>query len=233
MKYNLTLVLAIFIAMAFWGCKGGGFGSSAKEENFDRDASYALGMSIGANLAQDGIVPNMNEFLRGMKDNISGGKTRFDQNEAMEIIQSAYYAMMEKREADAAAKGVEELEKGNEFLVENSKKTGVITTSSGLQYEVITQTSGPKPSSSDFVQVHYEGRLIDGTVFDSSYQRGTPAEFPLNGVIAGWTEGVQLMSVGSKYKFYIPSELGYGSRGGGPIPPNSVLMFEVELIYIL
>jgi len=230
MKYKLTLILAVLTTAAFLSCNGG---SSSKEKNFDKDASYALGMNIGASLAQDGIVPDIDEFIKGVKDSVSGGKTRFDENEAIDKIQSAYYAMMEKKEAEAMEKGAEELEKGNQFLVENRKNPGVITTSSGLQYEVITETSGPKPKASDFVQVHYEGRLIDGTVFDSSYQRGTPAEFPLNGVIAGWTEGVQLMSVGSKFKFYIPSELGYGSRGGGPIPPNSVLIFDVELISIL
>jgi len=230
MKYKLTLILAILTAAALLGCKGG---SSSKEKNFDKDASYALGMNVGASLAQDGIVPNIDEFIKGVRDSISGGKTRFDENEAIEKIQAAYYAMMEKQEADAMEKGAEELEKGNEFLVENKKKPGVITTSSGLQYEVITETSGQKPKATDYVQVHYEGKLIDGTVFDSSYQRGTPAEFPLNGVIAGWTEGVQLMGEGSKFKFYIPSELGYGSRGGGPIPPNSVLIFDVELIKIL
>lgn len=234
MKFKFCLIFAISAAaLTFWSCKGGGSGSSAKEVNFDKDASYALGMSIGSSLAMDGIVPNLDEFFKGIKDSVSGKEPRFDQNEAVAKIQSAYDAMMEKKEAEALEKGAEELEKGNAFLAENSKKSGVITTSSGLQYEIITETSGPKPSATDFVQVHYEGRLIDGTVFDSSYQRGTPTEFPLNGVISGWTEGVQLMSVGSKFRFFIPSELGYGSRGGGPIPPNSVLIFEVELINIL
>jgi len=125
------------------------------------------------------------------------------------------------------------MQEGIEFLAENSKKPGIVITPSGLQYEVITEASGPKPDATDTVRVHYRGTLTDGTVFDSSYDRGNPIEFPLNGVIPGWTEGVQLMSVGSKYKFYIPQELGYGPGGAGPIPPYSVLIFEVELLDIL
>jgi len=125
MKYKFCLIFAISAAaLIFGGCKGSGFGSAAKEENFDKDASYALGMNIGTNLTQDGIVPNIDEFIKGVKDSISGKKTRFDENEAIEKIQAAYYAMMEKKEAEAAAKGDEELEKGNAFLAENSKKSG-------------------------------------------------------------------------------------------------------------
>jgi len=123
------------------------------------------------------------------------------------------------------------MQKGIDFLVENGKKAGIITTSSGLQYEVINEGNGAKPAADDIVKVHYEGKLIDGTVFDSSYER-EPIEFPLNQVIPGWTEGVQLMSVGSKYRLFIPPELGYGAGGAGPIPPNSVLIFEVELLDI-
>jgi hypothetical protein len=118
------------------------------------------------------------------------------------------------------------------FLAENGKKAGVTTTASGLQYEVLKQGTGAKPAATDTVKVHYEGKLLDGTVFDSSVQRGEPVSFPLNRVIPGWTEGVQLMTVGSKYKFVIPSELAYGDQGAGPIPPHSVLQFEVELLSI-
>ena len=231
---NKLLILAVLTAaaaLAFSGCKGSG--SSSKEANFDKDASYAIGMSIGSSLVQDGIVPDYNEFLKGIKDMASGKETRFTEGEAMEKIQAAYYAMMEKREAEAVIKGAEALQKGIDFLAENTKKKGVITTDSGLQYEVLTGTTGPKPKASDMVRVHYEGKLLDGSTFDSSYTRGEPVEFPLEAVISGWTEGVQLMSKGSKFKFYIPPELGYGERETGPIPPNSVLIFEVELIDIL
>jgi FKBP-type peptidyl-prolyl cis-trans isomerase len=119
------------------------------------------------------------------------------------------------------------------FLAENSKKAGVIITGSGLHYEVLSEGSGPKPAATDTVRVHYHGTFTDGSVFDRSRDRGDPAEFPLNGVIPGWTEGIQLMSVGSSYKFYIPSELGYGPEGAGPIPPYSPLIFEVELLGIV
>jgi FKBP-type peptidyl-prolyl cis-trans isomerase len=223
MKKNIIFLTILIVTLVLWGCKGKS-GSGLKEETFDKDASYALGMNIGSNLAMDGINPNSDQFLKGMKDVISGGKTRFTEDEAIQIIQAAYSAMMEKRSSEAMQKGID-------FLAENGKKAGVITTSSGLQYEVIKEGTGTKPSASDMVKVHYEGKLIDGATFDNSGD--TPIEFPLNQVISGWTEGLQLMSVGSKYKFYIPSELGYGADGAGPIPPNSVLIFEVELLDIL
>jgi FKBP-type peptidyl-prolyl cis-trans isomerase len=224
MKKNIIFLSVLIVTLVLLGCKGKS-GSASKEENFDKEASYALGMNIGANLAVDGIIPNSEEFLKGMKDVISGGKTRFTEDEAIQKIQAAYSVMLEKR-------GNESMQEGINFLVENGKKPGIITTSSGLQYEVIKEGSGAKPSASDVVKVQYEGKLIDGITFDSSYS-GPPVEFPLNQVITGWTEGLQLMSVGSKYKFYIPSELGYGPGGAGPIPPNSVLIFEVELLDII
>ncbi len=140
-----------------------------------------------------------------------------------------------KKEVQKEEMSVEEqnLNEGKAFLAENKKKAGVTTTSSGLQYEVLTQGNGPKPTASDSVKVHYEGTLINGTVFDSSYKRGQSISFPLNGVIRGWTEGVQLMNVGSKFRFYIPSDLAYGVRGAGrDIGPNSTLIFDVELLGI-
>jgi FKBP-type peptidyl-prolyl cis-trans isomerase len=223
MKKNTILLTILIVTLVLWGCKGKS-GSGPKKENFDKDASYALGMNIGSSLAVDGITPNPKQFLKGMNDVISGGKTRFTEDEAIQIIQTAYSAMMDKRSS-------EDMQKGIDFLVKNGKKAGVITTSSGLQYEVIKEGTGAKPDASDIVKVNYEGMLIDGMTFDSS--GSTPVEFPLNQVISGWTEGVQLMSVGSKYKFYIPSELGYGAMGAPPmIPPNSVLIFEVELLDI-
>jgi FKBP-type peptidyl-prolyl cis-trans isomerase len=137
--------------------------------------------------------------------------------------------MQAKNEAEAA----ENTKKGEEFLAENKKKDGVKVTASGLQYKVIKQGNGPKPKLTDKVKVNYRGTLIDGTEFDSSYKRGTPTEFPLNGVIKGWTEGIQLMPVGSKYEFYIPAELAYGARGPQTVGPNQTLIFEVELLEIV
>jgi FKBP-type peptidyl-prolyl cis-trans isomerase len=227
MKYKFLLILAVLIAVqGFWGCKKSGSGSPVEGENFDYDASYALGMNIGASLGYDGIIPNIDGLLQGIKDQLSGGETKFDEGEARMILQEAYSVMMEKEEAEA-------LRKENEFLAENSRKPGVALTASGLQYEIIREANGRKPAADNMVRVHYEGRLIDGTVFDSSYERGFPVEFPLGRVIPGWTEGVQLMGVGSKYKFYIPSELGYGPGGQGDIPPFATLIFEVELLDII
>jgi FKBP-type peptidyl-prolyl cis-trans isomerase len=200
--------------------------SGVKGENIDKDSSYALGMSIGASLKNDGITPNLDEFVSGMKDILANNKARFTEEEAMIKFQEAYYAM--KRVNDE-----ELLQKENEFMAENSKKPGINITPSGLQYEVISEGSGVRPGAEDVVRVHYEGRLTDGSVFDSSYDDGEPIEFPLNIVISGWTEGLQLMRVGSKYRFYIPSELGYGAGGAGPIPPYSALIFEVELFDII
>ncbi|MDR1838319.1 MAG: FKBP-type peptidyl-prolyl cis-trans isomerase [Treponema sp.] len=231
MKYKHWLILAILIAATiFWGCKNSNSGSSAGKENFDKDASYALGMSVGAgfkdNLETDGIVMNIDEFMKGLKDSLTGEKTRFDEYQAVELINTAFDALAENKNAEAT-------QKENAFLAENSKKPGVIITPSGLQYEIISETNGRKPSITDTVQVHYEGRLTDGTIFDSSIERGLPIEFPLNAVISGWSEGLQLMSVGSKYIFYIPSEQGYGPSGWGPIPGYATLIFDVELLGII
>ena len=236
MKYKFWLILAVLLAAGSLSCKGSGSGSSREERNFDKDASYALGMNIAVNITNDGIVPDIDEFIRGLRDSISGKKLRLSEDEAIEKIQTAYYAIMEQREAEYMAMmeilGADAKQEGIDFLTENSKKPGVKTTASGLQYEVIKEGNGSRPSASDVVQVHYEGTLINGMVFDSSIARGMPVEFPLDGVIPGWTEGVQLMSVGSKYKFYIPQDLGYGPGGGGSIPPFATLIFEVELLDI-
>jgi FKBP-type peptidyl-prolyl cis-trans isomerase len=228
MKHYFYLLLAVLLTLFTAGsCKSdNSAGSSLGEENFDRDASYALGMDIGASMARSGIAPNLDEVLEGMKDSLSGGKTRFSEEEAGMKIQAAFNSMMEKIYSEA-------IQKEADFLVENGKKPGVHITATGLQYEVIEEGTGARPTAFDTVKVNYEGKLTDGTVFDSSYMWGEPAEFPLDRVIPGWTEGIQLMSVGSKYRLCIPSELAYGSQGGGPIPPYSALIFEVELLDII
>jgi FKBP-type peptidyl-prolyl cis-trans isomerase len=185
-----------------------------------------LGTDIKQSLEMEGIFLNFDEFMKGFNESLSGANTRFTAEEAIEIIETAYNTLTEGKNAEA-------IQKETAFLAENSKKPGVVITPSGLQYEIITETQGPKPSTSSLVKVHYEGRFIDGTVFDSSYERGEPVEFPLDAVISGWTEGLQLMSAGSKYILYIPSELGYGPRGWGSIPGYSLLIFTVELLDIL
>jgi FKBP-type peptidyl-prolyl cis-trans isomerase len=231
MKNKFWLVLAISIAMAVFGsCRDNNSNISAEGINLNKDASYALGMSIGSdfkeNIIASGIIPDMDEFLKGIRDVMTDKKTRFNVMEAEEIINHAFSSIMQDRNAAAAQEEIT-------FLAENSRKPGVRITSSGLQYEIITEGSGQKPSFNSTVVVHYEGSLIDGTVFDSSYSRGSPAELPLDRVIPGWSEGLQLMSIGSQYIFYIPSEIGYGPGGWGPIPPFATLIFVVDLIDII
>lgn len=190
--------------------------------------SYALGLVIGHNLKEMG-VDNLNgaDFAQAVADVLAGNATAMTNAEAQQIV--ATY--MQEKEAE---KGKAAREAGEKFLAENAKKEGVVVLPSGLQYVVLTEGSGRKPSATDNVKCHYEGRLTDGTVFDSSYRRGEPAVFPLNGVIAGWTEGVQLMGEGAKFRFFIPYNLAYGERGaGGSIPPYAALVFDVELIEVL
>jgi len=226
MKHIFFPVITIIIlCTGFSGCKGKS--KDPADGSFGKDPSYALGMNIGSSLKADSLYLDWDEFLKGMKDILYGNETRFTMDEASQIFYEAYSANNEKRET--ANKQAQ-----SDFLEENSKKPGVTTTESGLQYEVITQGYGQQPSAQDVVRVHYKGTLIDGNEFDSSYSRGQPAEFPLDGVIRGWTEGLQLMNTGSKYRLVIPSNLGYGPQGMGPqIPPDSTLVFEVELLDIV
>ena len=230
MKYTLsTIAIAIVLCAGFYGCNAAGkTGSLAIQgENFGKEGSYALGMSLGTSLKSDNIYPDMEEFIQGMRDILTDSETRYTLQTASQYIQEAYNALSEER--DDVSKQAE-----NEFLAENSKKAGINITASGLQYEVISEGDGEKPAYEDTVRVHYEGAPTDGTVFDSSYSRGEPTEFPLSGVIPGWTEGIQLMNVGSKYRFFIPSDLGYGSYGAGQqIPPYATLVFEVELLGVV
>lgn len=190
--------------------------------------SYALGMIIGQNLKQMGVSGVQSaDFAKAVTDVLEGHDTALTGSEAQQLVQD----FLQKKEAEA---GKAARQAGEDFLKANATKEGVVVLPSGLQYSVITEGKGAKPKATDKVKCHYEGTLIDGTVFDSSYRRGEPATFPLNGVIAGWTEGVQLMAEGSKYRFYIPYNLAYGSRGAGAsIPPYAALIFDVELIEIV
>ena len=189
--------------------------------------SYALGLLIGHNLKGmniDGLVTA--EFTRAVEQVLKGEKAEMTEVQAQGMVQEF---MKEQQEIA----GREVREAGEKFLAENAKRDGVTTTASGLQYEVLTEAIGQKPVATDSVRCHYEGRLIDGTVFDSSYQRGEPTSFPLQGVIKGWTEGLQLISLGAKFRFFIPYTLAYGAQGaGGAIPPYAALVFDVELLGI-
>ena len=190
--------------------------------------SYSLGLSIASNLISSGVTTiNAEAFIDGLNVVFSGKMPDIMPDEANNILQD-YFDKLQQ------AKGKEAKAEGEKFLAENKKKEGVVALPSGLQYKILTAGNGPKPKASDTVKCHYEGRLINGTVFDSSIRRNEPAEFPVSGVIAGWVEALQLMSEGAKWKLYIPSDLGYGARGAGEmIPPHSTLVFEVELLEVL
>ncbi|MEE3413980.1 FKBP-type peptidyl-prolyl cis-trans isomerase [Segatella bryantii] len=196
--------------------------------------SYALGIGIGRQLAQMGAESlNIDDFAQAIKDIISNQELKVSEQEAQTLVQNFFEEQEKKAQAAAAEKGKAAKEEGEKFLAENSKKDGIITLPSGLQYQVIREGNGKKPKATDQVECHYEGTLIDGTKFDSSYDRGQTATFPLNQVIAGWTEGLQLMQEGAKYRFFIPYTLGYGERGAGAsIPPFAALIFDVELVAV-
>ena len=197
--------------------------------------SYALGIGIGSQLAGMGAKGlNIDDFAQAVKDVISGTPLKVNNAEAQSLVQAFFQEQEEKQRAAAAEAGKVAKAAGESFLAENAKKEGVVVLPSGLQYQVLKEGNGKKPSATDQVKCLYEGTLIDGTIFDSSYQRNEPATFGLNQVIAGWTEGVQLMSEGAKYRFFIPYNLAYGERGAGAqIPPFAALVFDVELLKVL
>ena len=197
--------------------------------------SYALGLGIGQQLAQmgaEGICAE--DFAAAIKDVLEGKELKVSHREAQTIVQDYFQKQEQKLQAQRAEAGKAHKEAGEKYLAENAKKAGVITLPSGLQYQVLKEGNGKKPTAKDTVMCHYEGFLIDGTVFDSSVQRGEPATFPLQQVIAGWTEGLQLMQEGAKYRFFIPYRLAYGEGGAGSsIPPFAALIFDVELIQVM
>ena len=193
--------------------------------------NYFLGLSIGFGMETAPFKANAALISEGLKLAIEG-RSQYNQETVKVIFQALQMAVRQEQAKMAEEAGSRNLEKGNAFLSETGKRDGVITTESGLRYEVITMGDGPMPTDTSTVEVHYEGTLIDGTLFDSSYERGEPLTLPLNRVIAGWTEGVQLMPVGSTFKFYIPSDLGYGPRTQGSIPAHSTLIFKIELLGI-
>lgn len=190
--------------------------------------SYGLGMGIGQNLLSMGVNDmNVEDFVKGVKDVLTGNKTEMTHAEAQKVVNEHFRKLAE------AAYAVNK-EAGEKFLAENAKKEGVVTLPSGLQYQVLVEGNGKKPSATDRVQCHYEGTLIDGTIFDSSIKRGEPAVFGVNQVIRGWVEALQLMQEGAKWRLYIPCDMAYGEHGAGEmIPPYSALVFDVELIKVL
>ena len=200
----------------------------------DKDkASYAIGMNIGQNLHKQAAELDSAIVQRGIKDSLAGGKMLLTDEEAKAALATLQAEMRKKQEEQMQQAAETNKKEGDAFLAANKTKEGVVTLPSGLQYKILTAGTGPKPSATDSVVCNYKGTLLNGTEFDSSYKRGQPATFPVNGVIKGWTEALQLMPVGSKWQLFIPSDLAYGMRGpGGGIGPNSTLVFEVELISI-
>jgi len=196
--------------------------------------SYALGLGIGHQLLQmnaEGL--NIDDFAQAIKDVMTGGELKMKEAEAQQMVQQFFAEQEALQQAANAEKGKAAKAEGEQFLAENAKKEGVKATASGLQYQVLRDGNGKQPKATDQVECHYEGTLIDGTKFDSSYDRGQTATFPLNQVIAGWTEGLQLMHEGAKYRFFIPYQLAYGERGAGAsIPPYAALIFDVELVAV-
>jgi FKBP-type peptidyl-prolyl cis-trans isomerase len=209
-------------------------------ETEKQQISYMIGLDMAKSLEpiKDGL--DLDVFAEAMKAQFEGEAPKMTEEQSLAVQEAFTTKLQAKQAAEQAAAAAEREAQGERnkvegpaFLADNKDKPGVTTTASGLQYLVVRAGSGAKPTADDIVRVHYKGTLLDGTEFDSSYERGQPAEFGLNQVIPGWSEGVALMPVGSKYTFWIPAELGYGDSGGGPIPPNAVLTFEVELLDIV
>lgn len=222
-KNGAVIIGAMMLAIGFSACD--------KKSDLSTDKakySYAIGHQIGRNMKMQGIELDEVAFSQAVRDQLAGKESALKE----EDMRNALQKMSEMQQKESQEKAKANLEQGKKFLEENKAKDGVKVTESGLQYKVMEEGSGPSPKESDVVSVHYKGTLLDGTEFDSSYKRNTPAEFPVRAVIKGWTEALQLMKKGAKYTLYIPPELAYGERGNPTIPGNSVLVFEVELLDI-
>jgi FKBP-type peptidyl-prolyl cis-trans isomerase len=194
--------------------------------------SYAIGLNVGQSLHRDGIVVDPKIMVQGIQDAMAGGKVLLTDDEIKTVMTDLKNQVRQEQEAKRLAAAETNKKDGAAFLAVNATKPGVVTLPSGLQYKILVAGTGPKPTADDKVVCNYRGMLLDDTEFDSSYKRGQPATFPVTGVIKGWTEALQLMPVGSKWQLFIPADLAYGERGQGPIEPNAVLVFEVELLSI-
>ncbi len=228
MRNSLLFVLVTTIILSCSAQSGSETASKSIDLTNEADrASYSLGVLLASNLKKDGVTEvNADALAKAINDVLKGEELEIEMAAAQQEWQTYITAQLSKK-SDGA------IQRGLDYLAENKKKEGVVELPSGLQYEILVEGDGPKPGPTDKVRTHYHGTLIDGTVFDSSVDRGEPISFPVNGVIKGWTEALQLMPVGSKWKLTIPSELAYGSRGaGGAIGPNETLVFEVELLGI-
>lgn len=230
---NSRIIFITAIAAFLVTSSLGTFAQTTKLMTPKDTASYAIGLQIGKSLKDQGLDIDIPTLSAGMADYFAGAP-KLTPDQIQTVMMDLQKKAMERMQAEQAKKGDENAKKGEAFLAENKKDPSVKVTASGLQYKVVKEGTGKKPTRDNVVKVHYTGKLIDGTVFDSSVERGEPTEFPLGNVIAGWTEGVQLMSVGSKFTFFIPPTLAYGANGAGQsIGPNETLIFEVELLEIV
>ncbi len=233
LKKKLLMSL-MTVSVSLWSVQ-----SEAKDQagvaplkTLEQQASYAIGQSVAKNVQQNGLPMDVDAIAQALKDVRDGTPARLSEAEMRTAMQSVQQQAMAKQQAMKAEAGKRNLAAGEAFLLANKAKSGVVVTASGLQYRVLKAGTGAKPKASDTVTVHYAGKLIDGTEFDSSYARKEPTSFGVGGVIPGWTEALQLMPKGSKWQLVIPAKLAYGENGTGPIPPNSTLVFDVELLDI-
>ena len=228
MKYLLVVLLAV----GLFACQSSTQNKAQLKSSKD-SISYSIGINIGNNLKSQMVDVDPNIVAQGIKDILDSNKTLITAEQAQEIIMAFQKQLMAKHEETVKGQADKNKKEGEAFLAENKKKDGVVSLPNGMQYKVITMGTGKKPKATDTVTVNYRGTLIDGKEFDSSYKHGEPATFPLTQVIKGWTDGLQLMPVGSKFQFFIPSELAWGERGTGQlIQPNAIVIFEVELLSI-
>lgn len=231
---RMALFSAAFGIAAFVGCESGISSDSAELETADQKASYGIGLNIGSQLAETKDRLDRPAFLRGVEDAIQGNESAVPSDELQTVLQAFAEEIQSAAQQDFDRQAAENSVAGNAYLADNGSREGVVTTESGLQYEVLRQGDGPMPGAEDQVRLHYRGTLIDDTEFDSSYERGEPAEFGVGGVIPGFSEALKIMSVGSHFRVVIPSDIGYGPQGtGGPIGPNATLIFEIELLEII
>ena len=227
MKYAVVTVLTV--GLLFRLCFAGE--KIELKEQKDKE-SYSLGYQFGQNLKSQGVDLNLDVYTSGIRDALGGKESQMPPEEIRATIMSLQQKLMAAQQKALTEQAAKNLSESKAFLAENGKKDGIKTLPSGLEYKVITEGSGKIPKGDDTVTVHYKGTLLNGTEFDSSYKRGQPATFQVKGVIKGWTEALQLMKEGSKWQLFIPPDLGYGERGAGPIPPNSALIFEIELLSV-
>jgi FKBP-type peptidyl-prolyl cis-trans isomerase FkpA len=232
-KSILVVIAVAAVAFACVSCGGGAARKTSLNTELEK-ASYAYGLDVAESMQRSGLELDVDSFVQGFTDTLTGKKVLLTNQEKAQVMQEYASKMREKQMAEMQEKAKTNMAAGRAFLAENAKKDSVMVTADSLQYQILRKGTGPKPGPEATVKVNYIGKLIDGTTFDSSYDRGQPAEFPLNGVIPGWSEAIQLMNVGAKYRFWIPADLAYGERGAPPvIGPNETLIFDIELLEIV